>query len=710
MISNLPNLYYPTVVEAIPSLEGKIYAITGTTSGTGYYTARAAIQKNAAAVLLLNRPSTRAVKSETKLKQFAAKQGSKSRIYTIHCDLQKFDTVHSAAEIINRHCSAFGGLDGLLNNAGIMAAPDKRTMDGFDVQMQTNHLSHFLLTKLLMPSLKMAAKTRGESRIVQHSSGARNVKRALGEAKGNLEKQFFAKCQEGSLGGDNLGACFNRYHQTKLSNTVFAIALHKVLKGMGVNVKSIVCEPGVAATDLVSNLSMEHRKAGNDISSAISNGNAAFPGVQSAADGSCSLIMASFANNVNSGDMFMPGELIKNTVVGIPVKCIQKGIPTPPTEYIKQAFQMEELTMSIENQNILWEMSEIATGVHWEERKGNVSAKDVRKAAKLLSGKVIRTPLLESLALNLMTKARILVKAENLQTGGSFKVRGALHRVLKLSPEEKERGVVCFSSGNFGQGLAAACGQIMQPRINCTIVMPGDTPMAKQNRARSYGATVVLSEIRKGINREVTAAELAEKLANDHKYTLLHPFEDHDVIAGQGSCAVEICEQFHERQMNKPHMLLIPTGGGGLSAGCALATNDVWGNSVSIYAVEPEGYDDHRISFNIGKISRLTGNPPSLCDSLQAVSPGQNTFPITNQLLKGSLVVNDDEVRYAMKVAFETLQIVLEPGGAVGLAAILSGKCGNIEGKTIVVIASGGNTDYDKFTKIVNEMKVSSKL
>jgi len=329
-----------------------------------------------------------------------------------------------------------------------------------------------------------------------------------------------------------------------------------------------------------------------------------------------------------------------------------------------------------------------------------VTPQAVYSAAALLQPKIQRTPLLESLPLNLLTHARILVKAENLQTGGSFKVRGALHRVLKLTNQEKLRGVVAFSSGNFGQGLAAACGQIMKPTIQCTIVMPGDTPLAKQTRARSYGAKVVLSDLVPGINREVTAAELAQSLATKHGYTLLHPFEDYDVIAGQGSCAVEICQQCDAMQVT-PDIILIPTGGGGLAAGCSLALHDRYGDAVEIWAVEPEGYDDHHQSFESGVRVSLVGNPNSLCDSLQAVSPGRNTFPITSKLLKGALVVNDEEVRKAMQVAFEMLQIVLEPGGAVGLAAVLSGKCGDVSGKNVVLIASGGNLDYEKFSKIL---------
>jgi threonine dehydratase len=254
-----------------------------------------------------------------------------------------------------------------------------------------------------------------------------------------------------------------------------------------------------------------------------------------------------------------------------------------------------------------------------------VTVDDVMCAATRLKGKVQRTPLLESLALNNMTGARILVKAEclqvclsfisasvfrlrlthlclnfrlnvvpQLQTAGSFKIRGALHRVLRLTTEQRERGVVAFSSGNFGQGLAAACGSFFDPPVRCTIVMPGNAPLSKQERARSYGATVTLSEIIPDVNREVTAAELAQSLAAEHGFTLLHPFEDPDVIAGQGSCAVELCEQAKEIGVSAAERggldaLLIPAGGGGLSAGCSLATRDKFPNA-AIFAVEPEGY------------------------------------------------------------------------------------------------------------------------
>ena len=323
-----------------------------------------------------------------------------------------------------------------------------------------------------------------------------------------------------------------------------------------------------------------------------------------------------------------------------------------------------------------------------------------------------------------MTGARVLVKAECLQTAGSFKIRGAMHRVMQLPAPARAAGVVAFSSGNFGQGLAAACAAL-RPKVRCTIVMPGDAPRSKQDRARSYGAEVVLSEVIEGINREVTAAELAESLARSDGFTLLHPFEDLDVIAGQGSCAVEIAQQFREREMGvdgaalgggsgggvpPPDALIIPVGGGGLAAGCALAARDAFGERTRIFAVEPEGYDDHARSFAAGEILAVNGAPPTTCDSLQAVAPGKNTFPITSRLLAGGLVVSDEEVRHAMQVAFETLQIVLEPGGATALAAVLSRKLPfTIEGKTICLIASGGNLTMQKFAGIVG-CKQQAKL
>ena len=322
---------------------------------------------------------------------------------------------------------------------------------------------------------------------------------------------------------------------------------------------------------------------------------------------------------------------------------------------------------------------------------------DVTAAAARLAanGAIHRTPLLESVALNLLTGGRILVKAEALQIAGSFKIRGAMNRVLCLSPEERAKGVVAFSSGNFGQGLAAAC---MFEKVKCTIVMPGDAPVSKEQRATSYGAKVVRSEIIEGVNREVTASALARSISTNEGATLLHPFEDFHVMAGQGTCALEILEQCEERRAGTIDALLIPTGGGGLSAGCCLAMAER-SPGTQLYAVEPQGYDDHSQSLAAGAITPLKASPSSLCDSLQAVAPGEHTFPTNKALLTGGLVVSDAEVAHAMVVAFEMLQLVLEPGGAAGLAAVLAGKV-DVKGKTIAVIGSGGNIDLEKFGKI----------
>ena len=260
------------------------------------------------------------------------------------------------------------------------------------------------------------------------------------------------------------------------------------------------------------------------------------------------------------------------------------------------------------------------------------------------------------------------MKAECLQKTGTFKIRGALNRVLCLSAAEQAAGVVAFSSGNFGQGLAAAASSA---GVSCTIVMPGDAPLNKQARARSYGATVVKSEIIDGENREITAARLAAQIAKAEGRTLLHPFEDYEVIAGQGTTALELVQHCAANSIPTLDSFLVGHGGGGLTAGCCLALDKLM-PACSLYAVEPEAYDDLARSHAASPQQRLEvkGNPVSICDALQAAAPGENTFPITSKLLTGVLTVSDEEVRYAMRVAFEMLQLVLEPSGAISLAAV----------------------------------------
>lgn len=360
---------YASVVDGLPDLSGKCYAITGTTTGTGFWTAVAAIRRNAACVLLLNRPSERTEESE---KQIKAEGKGPAKVISVDCDLQSFASVRGAAERVRALAAEFGGLDGLVNNAGVMAVPDARTQDGYDVQMQTNHLSHFLLTKLLLPSLEAAAAARGDARIVQHSSGARGTHRAVGE--GGLEAPFFNKAAPGALGGDGMEACFNRYHQTKLANPVFAMALHEKLAAAGSKVKSLCAEPGVSATSLAANMTAGHRaakKAAARPASASPKGKAkparSAPPMgagfkpQSAADGACPLIEAAFAATANGGDFYMPGDMVDGTPVGMPVKCMTAGKPTPTSKSMAKRFSNEALTMSEANRSLLWAESEKAT-------------------------------------------------------------------------------------------------------------------------------------------------------------------------------------------------------------------------------------------------------------------------------------------------------------------------------------------------------------
>lgn len=367
--------------DGLPRLDGKVVAITGTTLGTGYWAAVAAARAGVQLVLMLNRKSERSDAAQAgvqaSIPQGAAAGATTSSVaatavVTVDCDLSSFASTRQAAETVKEIASAHGGLDVLLNNAGVMAVPDKRTVDGYDVQMQTNHLSHFLLTKILMPLLEQAAAARGEARVVQHSSGARAQARAAPGEDGNLLEKYFSKCEEGTLGGDGLKFCFARYHQTKLANPVFMMALHKKLAARGSRVKSLCAEPGVAATELMPNLMAQHEAAGSGgagicllrtMFCCMSAAGKVTP--QSAADGACPLILAGFGPGVDSGDFYMPESMAGSMVVGSPVKCMEAGKATPKADFQEQKFEHEKLTLSPENQALLWAKSEEAIGEKW---------------------------------------------------------------------------------------------------------------------------------------------------------------------------------------------------------------------------------------------------------------------------------------------------------------------------------------------------------
>ena len=303
---------------------------------------------------------------------------------------------------------------------------------------------------------------------------------------------------------------------------------------------------------------------------------------------------------------------------------------------------------------------------------------------------VRETPLLESPVLAAEAgAARLFVKAEGLQRTGSFKLRGALWRLMQLDPAARVRGVVAFSSGNFAQGLAAAGRDLGVP---VTIVMPVDAPEAKRRATEALGAEVVLSH-HGDTPREVVAAALARDLAAERGLTLLHPFDDADVVAGQGTTALESLVQMQAAGA-VPDVVVSPVGGGGLLGGVALAVRAAHPGA-ALWAVEPEGHDGMGRSLRAGARVAAPGGP-TVCDALQAPMPGAVTLAACQAAGVQGLAVGDRPVLRAMMRAFEELKLVLEPSGAVALAAVLAGRV-PVAGKVVLVIASGGNIAFDRF-------------
>jgi len=311
---------------------------------------------------------------------------------------------------------------------------------------------------------------------------------------------------------------------------------------------------------------------------------------------------------------------------------------------------------------------------------------DVRKAAARLRGQAVTTPLLSSPQIDAALGARVLVKAECLQRTGSFKFRGAYNALAQLDAVKRRAGVVAYSSGNHAQGVAAAAQLLGMP---ATIVMPADAPAIKVANTRFYGAEIVAYD-RYRESRE----EIAQRIAAERGAEILPPYDDARVIAGQGTIGWEIGEDA-QRQGWTIDVLIAPCSGGGLVTGCALGLSATQANA-ACYAAEPAQLDDLRRSLEAGH--RVANDPSarSICDALLAPTPGEITFALAQRLLAGSLAVTDDEVRHAMATAFAAYKLVLEPGGAAALAAILSGKLA-IKGKTVAVIASGGNVDQAVF-------------
>lgn len=319
-----------------------------------------------------------------------------------------------------------------------------------------------------------------------------------------------------------------------------------------------------------------------------------------------------------------------------------------------------------------------------------VSPADVDAAAAVVAPFAVRTPLLTFPVLNERTGTRVFLKAEMLQRTGSFKFRGAFNKMSSIPQEKRGGGVVAFSSGNHAQGVAAAAKIL---HMQATIVMPSDAPLSKRERTKAYGAEIVLYD-RDRDDREAIARDIAGRRGA----TLVKPYDDPLVIAGQGTAGREIAEDMAALGL-VPDIVVAPASGGGLIAGIATAVKARFPQAQVVVA-EPEAFDDHALSLRAGKRERHHAEGRTICDSLMAATPGELTFAINSQLLSNGVVASDAEVAAAVAFAFRELKLVVEPGGVVGLAALLAGSI-DARDKNVVVVLSGGNVDADLFAKLV---------
>jgi threonine dehydratase len=305
----------------------------------------------------------------------------------------------------------------------------------------------------------------------------------------------------------------------------------------------------------------------------------------------------------------------------------------------------------------------------------------VIEAAERIADLVERTPLIESQ----VGGSRVWLKCECLQTGKAFKLRGATNRLLQLSDEERPRGVVAFSSGNHAQGVAIAAKRLGIPAV---IVMPADAPSVKIEATRSHGAEIVLYD-----RRTESREQIARRLADERGAVVVPSFDDPAIVTGQGTVGLEILEQMAE----PPQQIVIPCGGGGLASGIALACPDA-----EIVIVEPEGWDDMKHSLEGGQIVPVEADaPPTLCDALQTLRVSPITFGTLRDRGARPVFVSDADVKTAIRFAWREHALVVEPGGAAALAAVLAGKVQPVEGT--VVVLSGGNIDPELHARIIAE-------
>jgi len=319
-----------------------------------------------------------------------------------------------------------------------------------------------------------------------------------------------------------------------------------------------------------------------------------------------------------------------------------------------------------------------------------LTLKDIQDAAVRLEGKAVRTPLLTNRELNERSGAQIFVKPENLQHIGAFKFRGAYNRLCQFDEQQRRNGAVAFSSGNHAQGVALAAKMLGMP---ATIVMPKDAPEVKVAGTRSLGA-----EIRFYDRWKESREEIAREISNRTGKVLVPAYDDLNIMAGQGTCGLECIDQLRQQGVI-PDVIFCPVGGGGLIAGVSTAAKALV-PSVEVCGVEPDKFDDHVRSKEAGSRQSIDGTPESICDALLAPTPGELTWSVNSRTVDQFVSVTDSEVEEAVRFAFRYLKLVVEPGGAVSLAALLGGKVA-IRDKRVVIVISGGNIDPKLFCRFL---------
>jgi threonine dehydratase len=314
-----------------------------------------------------------------------------------------------------------------------------------------------------------------------------------------------------------------------------------------------------------------------------------------------------------------------------------------------------------------------------------ITYQDILKAAERIRGAAHRTPVLTSRTFNQLAGCEVFFKAENLQRMGAFKFRGAYNKIASLPNDVRRRGIIAYSSGNHAQAVALSAKLF---EIPAAIVMPADAPKAKIAATREYGAEVVLYD-RYQESREA----IGTRLSQERSMTLVPPFDDHEVMAGQGTAALELLEEVPDLET-----LVVCCSGCGLLAGCAVAARHLQPD-IQIFGVEPETADDTRQSFLKGEIVTIPV-PVTIADGLQTSAPGNLTFPIVRQLVKDILLVSDAELIATMKLLLERMKILVEPSGAAAAAAVLHQKT-DFTGRRVGVIISGGNVDLEKLAMYI---------